>query len=367
MGNHKGKPRIKKDHIHYDSRKMDKYNRAFNFLISMRETGKSTAIINKIMKMYVHHHRPSLVIRRQIVDIDEAYIQDLIKPYNKFKKPEHRISLYLKKGDIKSGIVDCFLDAKMTKLLFRVQALSIPNSRGKSRMLDDLGYIFFDEYLINPLKKEKYIDGEVDSFRELYNTYYRDARDRGHSVRCFFCGNPYTVFNPFHAWLNIPLSKIKRGSFLVGKNWTLECIDMSPELRELILKTNPLYDEEDPYMRYAFDGQAIADERFIIGTRPLNAKLKFVFRISDKYLLIWNASTENNSVGKYYCETQIEKPETSKVIRAVDFNNLIQDTRLIDFDIKELFSSIKLAIQLRQMCYKDVECGYLIQQLYLLI
>lgn len=221
MGNHKGLAKIAKDNIHYNTRHTDIYNKPFNFVISPREPGKSTAVTGlKVYDMWLHHHRPSLIIRRRIADMDESYIEDLIKPVNKFKHPYQRLTPIFKKTDLKSGIVDVYVeDSKGIKRFYcRVQALSIPNARGKSRVIEDLGLIVFDEYLINPMQGEKYLDGELTAFRELYNTYYRDARDRGHQVKCWFLGNPYTVFNPFHLWLQIPLQKIKSGCFLVGPN-----------------------------------------------------------------------------------------------------------------------------------------------------
>ena len=69
---------MKKDKIHYSPRRIDSYNKTWNFVVSEREAGKTTAIpATKIYKFWNAHNRPSIILRRQIVDITEPYILDL--------------------------------------------------------------------------------------------------------------------------------------------------------------------------------------------------------------------------------------------------------------------------------------------------
>ena len=76
--------RIKKDGIHLQRRKTDSYNKPFNFYITERETGKSTDWQTKVYNAYKHHHRPSILIRRQIADITEVWINDVCTGINNF-------------------------------------------------------------------------------------------------------------------------------------------------------------------------------------------------------------------------------------------------------------------------------------------
>lgn len=67
-----------KDKIHYTPRRIDSYNKPFNFITSEREAGKTTSVIAfKLYKAWYHEHRPSIILRRNIVDITETYITDL--------------------------------------------------------------------------------------------------------------------------------------------------------------------------------------------------------------------------------------------------------------------------------------------------
>ena len=58
---------IKRDNIHYSTRKIDGYNLPFNFVISERELGKSTTIIlDKIYKPFKERGETTIVIRRNV-------------------------------------------------------------------------------------------------------------------------------------------------------------------------------------------------------------------------------------------------------------------------------------------------------------
>ena len=48
---------IKRDNIHLNGRRLDSYNKPFNFFITERETGKSTWAYSKMYKTFIHHHR----------------------------------------------------------------------------------------------------------------------------------------------------------------------------------------------------------------------------------------------------------------------------------------------------------------------
>ena len=90
---------MNKDKLHYSPRKLDSYNKPFNFITSEREAGKTTAIpATKIYKAWKHHNRPSIIIRRQIVDITTTYIDDLNDSINDFLSEKQKIQFVYKKG-----------------------------------------------------------------------------------------------------------------------------------------------------------------------------------------------------------------------------------------------------------------------------
>ena len=363
--------RFKKDKIHYNTRKADIYNKPFNIAIGPREPGKSTAILTKIYKMFIHHKRPSIILKRMTVEITESDIEDTFKVINKFLDDNKKIKPIFKTSDIKNGFCDVYIskeDKEKSRVFIRYLSLSVPITRQKGKFLENVAFIYQDECLINPLMNEKYLPGEFDKIKEIYNTYQRENRAHHTMLKCWFTGNPYTKFSPVFIGLGIPINKMTSGAFLVGETWTFEAVTLSEELKEDILKNNPLYKFDDSYTRYAFDGSSIADERYIIEPQqPLNFGLKYVFRISNRYLLVWRNKNLNEGLNRWWCSVQDEEPEANRNIYAIDFNNLISNTRLITPDVKFIMMRFKSAVATRGITYQSIECGYYIEQLYNLI
>lgn len=111
--------------------------------------------------------------------------------------PEKRkIKFAFKKGNIKEGVVDVTVNDKP---FCRFIALSNPKGRIKSLHYDDPYAIFFDEFIVDNRNGEKYLADEANRFKELYNTFNRFAVKHGHRLKCYFCGNPYSVYNPYYA------------------------------------------------------------------------------------------------------------------------------------------------------------------------
>ncbi len=355
------KKKFVKDNIHWNSRRMDSYNKTFNLVVSAREPGKSTVLNGKLIKKFRHNHKRFLILRRRPVDITEGYINTIAQTVNKFLPVHKRIQFYFRKGDCSIGQVDLYLndDMQPDSLIGRVQALNIPSARAKSNLIEDVGIILYDEFI--PNNPNEYLKDEVMKFKEIYSTYYRET-DR---IRCYFSGNPYSLYNPFFSYLGINILDVKPGCFLVGDNYVMEFPEITKELREYILERNPLYKFDDEYMQYALNGLAINDVKYNIQPRPHNWKLKFVFRISGFYILFWrNTNQMNMLTDKYWVEATKDKPQTSKTIYSVDFDNLIQDTNLYSNDVRVYTLAMKEAIKRRLISYSDVNAGVLVESIY---
>ena len=134
---------IKRDLIHFNCRKIDGYNLPFNFIISEREAGKSTAVwLDKAYKSFAENGSTTLVVRRKVVHITKAYIDDIAQIINKFT--DDKIIFQYSQSSLKEGIVDIYINEKR---FMRVVALSIDITALKSLVLRDLKYIVFDEFI----------------------------------------------------------------------------------------------------------------------------------------------------------------------------------------------------------------------------
>lgn len=363
---------MKRDNIHCNLRHVDRYDKTYNFLISAREWGKSTAVVTKIYKAAVHKHMPGLVLRSQIVDITEAYIESFADTINQFLPDSKKIKLYYNKGAIKDGVIDVYMDKDRKNQLLRVVALSIPKTRMKSLTLPNgASMCLYDEYICDINAGEKYVKDMINKFKDCYATYNRwTVKRTGKRMKVYFCANPYTVFNPFHMWLNIPLDKIKKGNIIIGDDYYLECGKLSDELIAFVKRTNPLYsDENDEFSRYAFGGESVEDKRFVImEKRPENYFLRFIFKIQKKYIYVWQSNATNDyRASKFRCEYRDDLINTRITPFAVDFSNLTSGTNLWLPEYASLCVYMRYSIARRDVIFDNIGTGYLVEEIFKLL
>ena len=358
-----------KDKLHYNSRRIDSYNKPFNFVISERAAGKTANLIaTKVYKQWRHHNRPSIILRRQIADITTTYIDDLQDAINDFIPKSQKIKFEYKKGSIKEGVVDVTVKGRP---FCRFIALSNPKGRIKSLKYDAC-QMLFDEFIVDVRGGEKYLTDEANKFKEIYNTFNRFCVRKYHRpIKCYFAGNPYSVYTPLFTWLNIDLALVHPGAFIVGPNYVIECYQTKPELKAWIKANNPLYDDsiEDEYKNYAFNGVAVNDMNIKVeGIQPDGYRLKYVFRICHKYLGVYHRVTNRKDKIGYDCGkfwiAVIDYVGENRKILAVDFDNLISNSQLVTTDMRALMWRLKDAIASRDVTFGSIDAGYLTESLY---
>lgn len=331
------------------------YNLPFNAIISPREAGKSTEWMSDAWNLFKQGYT-SLIIRRHVNSISVAYIESIRFVINKFYDEEVRFQYT--KGELKEGIVYIYIQKK---LFACICALSKDIADIKSIVLPNIGRIYFDEFIVNPKFKEKYLHGEADKFKDVYNTFYRETNTK---LKCFFIGNPYSLYNPYFSWWGVDTSKLKEGALIRGKNWIVWCYALTEELKQYILSRNPLYEFDDSYTRYGFHGKAVADENAkIIPMLPQNYYLEYVFRINDKFVEVYKNQYINDLEDKFFCQVtnQIGKNRTAF---AFDFTQLVDRTALISRDDKFRFRRLKSAMQRNNVYYQTIEVYYLLLEIY---
>lgn len=365
---------IKRDNIHFTGKKMFSYYATWNAVWSTRETGKTTVWANYAYKRWKREHCTTIILRYLINDITDTYISDLAGNINDFLPDDKQIKLEFKKGNIKDGIVDVFIKDQTDDVpLFRVIAISNPISRIKSMKLKNAGMMIFDEFIVNTRCGEKYPLGLITRFKEIYNTYLRCCKT-GKKFQVFCFGNPYSKYHPLLGEWNVPFGNIKEGDFYYNHEYDVyvEAYKMKPELRELILKRNPLYKFDNSYTDYAFNGESINDTNFdIVEQQPQNYYLKYLFRLQNRYLLIYKCSAERVNkegidTGRYWIATT-DKYTGSRNVYSVDLDNLVSGTTMITTELKSIFWYLKNSIGERAVTYQSIEAGYLVESLYSLI
>lgn len=365
------------DNIHYNTTKIDGPQKPFRLAVSEREAGKSTRWLQFYSYNYMYEST-ILVLRRQIADVTETYVNDVENIINKFSQVP--VKLDFKKGDVKNGIIDVYAyeyeqykdengDLKIKKynrrLFFRVVGMSNPMSRIKSLMLPNIKYIFFDEFICNTRLGEKYLNDEAFKFKEIYNTFQRECPS---GLICYFFGNPYSVYNPYFEWLKIDTRKVKPGAYLIGPNYTLECYQLLPELKQKILERNPLYQFDDSYRKYAFDGIAVNDMNIIIIDKPQSSILRYVFKVGGKYYGFYKIAPDTKESMEqhltFYCEELKWKPEYKRQALCFDFNDLGSNSSIMQTIQKNNFYFLKYSIANNMVGYQKVECEYNAELIY---
>lgn len=347
-----------RDNIHYKLNKIMSYKKAFMAVISEREAGKTTETWLFLYSQFKKGIK-TILLRRRIADITEIYIQDIQKVLNKF---DVDVKFEYKIGQLKDGIMDVFIDGE---LFFRVIALSNPMSRIKSCMVPDLGWIVFDEFICNTRCNEKYLADEAFIFKEMYNTYQREAEN----LRCIFLGNPYSLYNPYFSWWNIPTKDLKPGAIVVNGAAVVECYQILPELKAIILARNPLYQFDDSYKKYAFDGLAINDMNIRIKSfKPDNYRLMYIFRMDNKYITIYE---NNNHKDKYdnnnfYWIGLTDTIVGKRDVYCFDFSQLVDGTTLKSntAEFRNKYKLLKIMIQNRAVQYENIEVSYMMEEIY---
>lgn len=350
---------VERDNIHFSSRQIDGYNLPFNFIVSEREAGKSTDIWLKCYHNWCDNGGTILVVRRKVVHITKSYIDDIAEIINKFT--DDKVQFEYSQASIKDGIVDISINQKR---FMRICALSIDITALKSLVLRDLRFIIFDEFICNQRFGEKYLKDEATKFMEVYNTFRRESN----RLSCYFLGNPYSLYNPYFVFFNVDTSKLKRGVLISDKrSYVIQCYEITAELRAKILKENPLYQFDNSYTKYAFEGVNVNDQNIIIvKERPENYKLQYVFKNGGKYIGLYVCDwwiLEPKFY--YYCEF-LEGKNISKRrdIICFDFEELVDRTVMLSPDERYKFQKIKDSMRKRLIAFASIECYYLTEEIY---
>lgn len=350
---------IPMDNIHYSFRAINGYNKPINIVISPREPGKtSMAWMQLVYLPYKKTGKPWIYFVRQTNEITEALITSIEDIFNKFTDDD--VKLEYAKSSMADGIVDCKIKGK---ILFRIVSLSIQMRRIKLAVLANIGGVLMDEYIIDPNTNEKYQKNEAFKIKEAYTTWRREADG---VLKMYFLGNPYSLYNPLFMWLGVPVQKLKPGAILVGDIYVIQCYQLTKELREYILKNNPLYEFDDAYKKYAFDGMAVNDSNIKISKCPPGYKLIFIFRHNGKYLGIYRNDYFIDQEDRFHCKF-IEDFSERRSVYCFEFNELVNQCIIFSNEEKIRLQRFKVAMRRRQITFEDINSYYIAQEIYNMI
>lgn len=366
----------KKDNIHLSTARGDSYNVLDNFYITTRGMGKSAVFWSKLYNYWKNLGRSGIVLRTIQADITFSYLDDIETLLNKFRCTADYVKISYKKGSIKDGVVDVFIQepGEKEKYLFvRVIALGIKVTRYKSLIIRNPSMVGYDEFLPNTRLQERYLPDAPWRVKELYSTFARECD--GYVLKRYWFGNPYTRYIPYLLnYYKIDTLTLKPGDFIHGENYIIDLQKPKPELIELLKKQNPdlLNDIDEEWTRF-MNGEFINDENYIIEPQePQGYALRWVFRIANHYIGCFRTGNVEDWDGDFGCDWYVKMladdwKSNKRDIYAVNFDNLVEGTKLITATDKTNTQILRNAIAQRRVAFKDVNSAYLLQSIYTLL
>ena len=373
---------IPRDNLHSSFRPIDGYNKAFTIVISPREPGKTTSMwMDKIYLPWKKNHKPWIYLVRQAVEIDDALIESIFST-NMNKFTDDNLQPIYKASSFSDGIVDIFLEVKHLEkkevkqedgsskvqdvevsekfLFFRIVSLNIKMYRIKKAILRNIAGVFMDEFIINPEFGEKYLPKEFERLQEAYSTWRREADG---VLKMYFCGNPYSLFNPLFVGLKVDIAKLKRDSFYVGDTFVIHWAILTEALRAKILEENPFYKFDEEYANYAVEGCAVNDKNIRLGKQPRNFYLSFVLRMNGKFIGVFQNNYMESLEDRYFCKF-LDEVSARRTIYCFDFTEMVERSILVSMDERMKLKRYKEAMRKRLVTFEDINVYYYMEEVY---
>lgn len=347
---------VERDNLHYNFRNINGYNKAINIAMSCRELGKTAqAWLDLVYFPWKKTKKPWIYLVRQSVEVTPALLDSILdNSINKFT--DDNVQFQYSVSALQDGIVDIKINGE---LFFRVVSLSIKLRRIKLAVLRNIGGVLMDEYIIDPRSNESYLANEGFKIKEAYTTWARESEG---VLKMYILGNPYSLFNPLFITLGVDVSKLRRGEFYVGDTYVIHWATMNPLLKQKLLEKNPFYQFDEEYTNYALEGVSINDKNIRVEKKPNNFYLRFVMKIDNKYLGIFQSALYDENT-KYFVQF-IDSVSARRVIYCFDFNELVEHAVVLSMEERNKLQHFKNAFRQRLVAFEDINCYYYIEEIY---
>lgn len=354
---------IKLDKLHINFRYLDGFKKLYNLVFCERDAGKTQQL--EYVKFYkeIKKGYRVVILKRKKEDIASTTLNNICNRINQYLPINSQIEL--KGTGYDTGI--CWITMKQNKLKYKNCACLIWLKKDeqdlKSLCLQRVRNVIMDEYIVNPVTGEHYINGEMQKIECLIGTlnkYKENAR-----LRVYLCGNPYTKYTPFCLNKNIDTNKLLPGKTLKGNDYIIWCYRIKEKLKEYLLKNNPLYEYNDEYKNFALNGVYINDKKINIITNLNHFKLYTVLYYNDKYLGIWlNHSINKNILYAVNILDNQTVNTTKKRFYCFQLYDVNKKCVLIDKDNNYIFNFLRQALRSGKVGFLRAECFHLINEIF---
>lgn len=327
---------IIRDNLHIKFNYLDSFNKLYNCVVCPREAGKTSELeFTKIFKA-IKKGYGVIILMRFAKEVHKYTLKGIEDRINLYLNDEDQIRIIADKeigGGITTGII-YFNIAQHNEYLpgqGLLMWLGLDDQILKKTYIKNPRFIIFDEYVLNPKSRERYIVNEFEKIILLHGSITR-YQEPGKLIKVYLCGNPTSKLNPFNEYLKINYKKIKEGATVTGPNFVLWCYKLKEELKNKLLKTNPNYQFDQSYSRFALNGVYIYDENRINLLPDLlqNFRLDYVIAFID-------LSFKTRYLGIYYNNLYShDNHDLDYIIKEIDNINKINNHYVYSFSFKDM-------------------------------
>lgn len=343
---------LRLDDIHCDFSAIDGLEKPMNFVLAGRHDGKTTTFLMKKAWPRFLKGQMTALLFRQINTVNEftiRYYENLMQPF--LDKP-----LNLKLNGSANGVAVALHDKKP---LFACIPLGMKTQSLKQTMFPNCWGMVFDEYEIDPTKKEKYLPNEYQSFETLYGTMSKINP----GLKFYALSNPYSAYNPlFMAW-GVNTRALKLDTMQKGKNWAVWFKSLNPKLVEQLKAKDPLFDEKSEYGRWAYGGCFANDRNNHVAPMRGGYRLCQRFIFEGQRFAAYEAVDFWEDVPSFYFKKDKDKGARRSAY-AFEFSDMVANTLLYTRDDRDLLSRIKRAMKTQDYACDTIETENVFQSIY---
>lgn len=184
---------------YYDLKPLLEADCDYNFIISGRGPGKSTAVVNHLIDLYVDHRAQFVRVARYDWETNRRLMDAWFNEVNR-ERCETKLNAVPKFTGLSWNLVD----KDDTDVSWPFGHLVTLNNQDtfKSASYDAVETIVYEEFAL--LRERDYMQGEVDAFLSAVSTIVR----RRQNVKVFFIGNTLSKHNPYFEYFGIDIDRM---------------------------------------------------------------------------------------------------------------------------------------------------------------
>ena len=211
-------------------------------------------------------------------------------------------------------------------------------------------------------------------------------------MKMYFCGNPYSLFNPLFVGLGVEVAKLKKDVYVatdeleklyefpdgikltdkvyklkhniyLGDEYAIEWGSLHPILKRWLLEKNPFYRFDEDYSQYALEGCAVNDRNIKLGRLPINFSLSFVLKMSGKFIGIFQNNYIEHMEDRFFCKF-LDEVSARRTIYCFEFEEMLERSILVSLDERMKLQRFKEAVRKRLVSFEDINVYYYIEEVY---